>query len=183
MDETERLSRKNRTAFLLIDAQVNQFEPPWPVTGAEELIPRLAGLVDAARAAGAPVIFVRNCGGPEDPDQLGEPGWELHPAFVPAPGDPVLDKTTLDTFASTDLDGRLRALGAGRLVVAGLQSNYCIRATTLGALEHGYAVTVVSDGHSTIEDGVTPAAEVSAAINAELGDRVTLLPADDVRFN
>ena len=57
------------TALLLIDAQVNMFDPANPVAGADALLSRLGQLLARARAAGAPVVFVRNCGGEADPDE------------------------------------------------------------------------------------------------------------------
>src|SRR5262245_38068158 len=103
---SESSGSRHRTAFLLIDAQVNQFDPsfPMPVLDAEKLLERLKDLVARARAANVPVIFVRNCGGAIDPDQKGTPGWQLHPQLQPLDGELVLDKTTCNTFASTDLD-------------------------------------------------------------------------------
>ncbi len=169
-------------AFLLIDVQVNQFDPAYPVADGEQLLERVNDLLGRARAAQVHVILVRNCGGEADPDIKGTPGWELHPAIVPAAGETLLDKTTCDTFASTSLGEDLARLGVRRLVIAGLQSDYCIRETTLGALDRGFNVTLVSDAHSTVDGGGKTAAEKTAAVNAELGGRVRLVPADEVRF-
>src|SRR5262245_25805188 len=91
-------------ALVLIDLQKNMLDPENPVAGAEALSGRLQDLLGRARAARAPVVFVRNCGGDGDPDVKGTPGWELHSGFAPGKTEPVLDKTTCDTFASTDLD-------------------------------------------------------------------------------
>ncbi len=168
------------TALLLIDAQVNMFDPAHPVHGAGELLPRLQELLARFRAVGAPVVFVRNCGGAGDPDVPGTPGWQLHPRLAPAEGDPVLDKTTCDTFASTPLAESLQSRGVTRVVIAGLQSEYCIRETTLGALGRGFEVTLVSDGHSTYAGGGRTAEAISAAVNAELDGRVLLLRADEI---
>ena len=168
------------TALLVIDAQVNMFDPANPAASAGALIERLVALLAHARAAAWPVVFVRNCGGPNDPDQRGTPGWELHPRLVPLAGEAVLDKTTCDTFASTALASELAARGVSRLVIAGLQSEFCVRETTLGALALGLEVTLVSDGHGTYDSGGTPAAETSAAVNAELAGRVTLATAAEV---
>ncbi len=171
-----------RPAFLLIDAQVNMFDPASPVNDSVALLERLRSLLERARAAGAPVFLVRNTGGEGDPDVPGTPGWELHPALAPRAGERVLDKTTCDTFASTPLGSELAALGVTRVVIAGLQSEWCIRESTLGALAAGHAVTLVSDGHSTYDGKTRTAGETSAAVNAELAARVTLVPADQVAF-
>jgi len=170
------------SALLVIDVQLNMFDPASPVGSADLLLLRISGLLEFARAAGVPVFFVRNCGEPGDPDQRGLPGWELHPVLQPAGAEPILDKTTSDTFASTSLDDELKARGITHLVIAGLQSEYCIKQTTLGALTRGYQVTLVSDGHSTYPGGGQSALEKSAAINAEFQGRITLAKAADIRF-
>jgi nicotinamidase-related amidase len=169
-------------ALLLIDTQVNMFDPAFPVRAADELLSRLTSLVSKFRTADVPVIFVRNCGGAGDPDERGVPGWELHPAFDVTVGDLVLDKTTGDTFGSTPLDDELKARRITHLVVAGLQSECCVRDTTLGALARGYEVTLISDGHGTYDGGGQSALGKSAAVNAELEHRAKLIRADDLRF-
>ena len=161
------------TALVLIDVQVNMFDPANPVASADGLLERLAGLQARARAARAPIVFVRNCGGPSDPDQQG----------TPAAGDLVLDKTTCDTFASTALGDELASRGVAQVVIAGLQSDYCVRETTLGALARSLAVTLVSDGHSTYAGGGKTASEISAAVNAELAGRARLASAGEILFS
>jgi nicotinamidase-related amidase len=169
-------------ALLVIDVQVNMFDPSHAVASADGLLARVRSLVTRARTAGAPVVFVRNCGGPEDPDVHGTPGWELHPTLQPGPGELVLDKTTCDTFVSTHLGEELDALGVRRVVITGLQSEYCIRETTLGALARGLEVTLVQDAHSTYDGRQRKAREISAAVNAEFAERAAVTPAEQVGF-
>lgn len=174
---------KSKQAFLLIDAQVNMFDPLSPIVSADELLGRLTNLLDHLRTAKIPVIFVRNCGGVGDPDRPGTPGWEVHPALQPLPGELVLDKTTCNTFESTPLKAELDKLGVTNLIIAGLQSEFCVCETTLGALADHFNVTLVSDGHSTCNSDDQSAAEISAAINAEFQDRVTLKPSEAISFS
>lgn len=163
-----------RTALLLIDVQENMFDPAHPVADAAHLLQRFLELLDRAHSARMLTVFVRNCGGPNDPDQQGTPGWELHIALQPGEGDLVFDKTTPDAFESTPLADELKSRGIARVVIAGLQSEFCIRATSLGALQRGFDVTLVSDGHSTYDGGGQTAREISDAVNAELGGQVRL---------
>ena len=94
-------------------------------------------------------MHIRNNGSDDDPDAPGTPGWELiHPV---AEGEPVVDKTTPDSFAGTDLDRHLEPGAA--LVVVGMQSDYCVRVTTLEALRRGHPVTLVHGAHATYDDG------------------------------
>jgi nicotinamidase-related amidase len=172
----------SKTALLLIDTQANMFDRASPVEGSVPLLARLRALLQRARGAGAAVVFVRNTGGAGDPDQPGTPGWELHPELQPATGDLVLDKTTCNTFESTGLADELNARRITKLVIAGLQSDYCIRETTLGALQLGYTVTLASDGHSTYDGKNRKASAISAAVNEELSSRATLAPAGQITF-
>ena len=171
----------SRAALLLVDAQVNMFDPQNPVADAEELLERLTLLLGKARAIRMPVVFVRNCGGLNDPDRRDAPGWEIHPGLAPVSGELLFDKTTRDAFASTGLGEALRARGIKHVVIAGLQSDHCIRATTLGALGLGLQVTLVSDAHSTYPAGGKLGRDISEAINIELEDRVKLQRTHDVK--
>ena len=172
----------HRTALVLVDAQVNMFDPENPAAGAEELLERLTSLLAQARAIRMPVVFVRNCGGQGDPDRRDTPGWEIHPDLTPVSGELVFDKTTLDAFASTGLGEELRTRGIRRVVIAGLQSDHCIRATTLGALSRGLQVTLVSDAHSTYPEGGKLARDISESINIELEGRVKLERTHEVKL-
>jgi nicotinamidase-related amidase len=124
----------SKSALLLIDVQANMFDSAAPVAGSARLLERLQGLLGRARGVGVPVFLVRNSGGAGDPDEPGTPGWELHAGLRPDGGDVVLDKTTCKTSASTPLAAELDARDVTRVVISGLQSEYCIRETVLGAL-------------------------------------------------
>ncbi len=170
------------SALVLIDAQRNMFDPAAPAEGADLLLARLCDLLQRARSAGVPVALVRNCGGPGDPDEPGTPGFDLHPDLRVADGDLVLDKTTDDAFASTPLHPKLAACGVDHVVIAGLQSEYCVRDSVLGALRHGLRVTLVSDGHSTYPSGGRTGDAIRADVNSELAWQVALTPTQGIRF-
>src|SRR5450759_459897 len=55
----------NRTALLIIDAQVNMFAPENPVYASEMLLKTLGSLIGRARSANIPIIYVQNNGGPD----------------------------------------------------------------------------------------------------------------------
>ena len=96
-------------------------------------------------------------------------------------------KTATDSFHSTPLHDILRENGITDLVICGLQSEFCIDTTTRRALALGYPVTLVADGHSTLDNGTLTAAQISAHHNETLanitsfGPRVVALPASEVR--
>jgi len=169
--------------LLIVDAQVNQFEPPMAVHDGPIILDRLKRLVARARAASVPVAFIQNDGGEADPDLPGTPGWALHPELLPAGSEKVYRKTTTDSFHETGLLEDLRATGVTDLVIAGMQSNYCIDATARRAAKEGFSVTLVSDAHSTFSFTEEPAAEISARINQELAQIVSCKPETAVEWS
>ncbi|HEY7175386.1 MAG TPA: isochorismatase family protein, partial [Micromonosporaceae bacterium] len=83
-------------------------------------------------------------------------------------------------YAGTDL-ATLIAPDAP-VIVVGLQSEYCVRATSLAALKRGHAVTLVSGAHATYDDG-KPAADISADVETELRSAgVRIASTDDDLF-
>ncbi|WOF23735.1 cysteine hydrolase family protein [Microbacterium betulae] len=116
---------------------------------AEDVVARIVSLVDRARSAGTPVVWVRHH---DDGLVEGSDGWRIVPELVPAADEPIVDKQWGDSFADTDLVQRLTAQGITELVLCGAQTDYCIRSTLHGALVRGYPVTLVEDAHTTEDD-------------------------------
>jgi nicotinamidase-related amidase len=166
--------------LLIVDAQVNQFEPPMAVHDGPQILKRLESLVKRARAAHVPVTFIQNDGGEVDPDFPGAPGWALHPELLPVGSEKVYRKTATDSFHETGLLEDLRAAGVTDLVIAGMQSNYCIDATTRRAAREGFNVTLVSDAHSTFSFTDEPASAIIEAQNSALGELVPLAKTTEV---
>ena len=168
------------TALILMDAQVNMFAPD-PVYDGPAVLARLKELAGRARAAGTPVIFIRNNGGPDDPDAPHSPGWAIHPALAPAAGEAIVDKHTPDAFYQTGLAGVLAERGIRRLVVAGMQTEYCVDTTTRHARSLGYEVVLAGDAHSTYP-GALPAEQIIAHHNAVLEAFADVRPAAEIDF-
>ncbi len=157
--------------LVMVDVQRNMIRPPAPVPAADEVESALTRLLARARGAGVRVVHVRNTGGTGDPDEVGTPGWEL--VHDVDGGEHIIDKSEADAFAGTGLAGLLPE--GARLVIAGMQSEYCVRETVLSGLRRGHAVTLASGAHATYDDG-DPAATISRRVEAELaaaGARIT----------
>jgi nicotinamidase-related amidase len=179
------LADRPATAVLVVDVQNGV------VAGAHErdaVVGRIAHLVGRARAAHTPVIWVQD--NAED-RETGSDAWQIVPELSPAADDPRVDKRYGDSFEATELETILAKLGVGRLVVAGAQTDACIRSTLHGAFVRGYDVTLVSDAHTT-EDltqwGAPPPAQVIAHTNlywtyqSAPGRTAAATPADAVEF-
>ncbi|NKQ52213.1 isochorismatase family protein [Amycolatopsis sp. K13G38] len=137
------LDNRPNTALLVIDVQNGV------VAGTharDEFVANVAALVDKARGARVPVVWVRHS---DEHIAYGSSGWQLVPELSPGDGEPRVDKTYPDSFEATDLEDVLSGLGAGRLFVTGAQTDECIRATLHTAIVKGYDAILVGDAHTT----------------------------------
>ena len=172
----------NKTALVVIDAQVNMSDPDYPCYDARGVIGKLRTLIDKAHAADLPVIYIQNNGPEGEVDYPHTPGWEIDPEVAPAPGDTIIERTTPDSFHETSLGEKLAAGGIKDLVIAGFQTDWCVQTTTRQAVNFGYNVTLVKDAHSTLDGKTRMASEIIAETNAELGEIATLKEASQVSF-
>lgn len=152
---------------MLVDAQRNMLEGKDPVPGAKAVRSALEDLLASARAKGSVVIHVQNNGSVGEPDEFETVGWEL--VFAQVEGEVVVQKSEPNAFGSNpQLAESLREMGVDRLVVAGMQSEFCIKETCLGALREGFLVVVPTGAHATYGASLSDAVELSASIEAQL---------------
>ena len=140
--------------------QVGNFSGPDPVCKGDELLEKVKNLIVRARSAQIPIVYVQNNGGSGDPDAYGTLGWEIHPSITPVEGDAVVQKETPDAFHETDLHRELESRGIKELVIAGLQTEYCIDTTCRRAFSLGYNVILVGDAHSTWDSSCFTAQQI-----------------------
>jgi nicotinamidase-related amidase len=167
------------TALLVIDVQQGLFNKTVRIYHAEALLENINALSNRAHQDGAPVIYIQH----SNPKALayGSPDWQLHPRLQPLEIDCIVHKQHGNAFEATELDGLLRPAGITRLVVTGLVTHGCVRLTCLGALELGYQVVLVADGHSSYSK---QAAELIEEWNHKLSvEGVELIPAAEVGFS
>jgi nicotinamidase-related amidase len=158
-------------AILIIDTQLGFFtDEKEPLYNQEELVKKIRSLIDKARAAMVPVIFVQH-DGPKgsilDPETA---GWAIHPAIQPLKGEIVIRKITSSAFVDTPLDSELKRRQIETLIIAGLQSESCVDSTTRHASFLGYKVVLVEDAHSTFDSSLLTASQIIAHHNMVLGN-------------
>jgi nicotinamidase-related amidase len=174
----------NNTALLVIDVQVCNFEGSAPVYGGSDLLSRIGRLIARARAAGVPIVYIQHCGPEGAIDQPGTPGWEIHPAIAPVEGDVVIPKRHPDAFQDTNLQRELESRGIKRLIITGIQTEYCVDTTCRRAYSLGYDVTLVKDAHSTWDTDHLTAPQIIAHHNKVLGGWfVELKEASEIEFD
>ncbi|MGD2158041.1 MAG: cysteine hydrolase family protein [Anaerolineales bacterium] len=159
----------NRTALLIIDIQVCNFDEEPPVFGRRNLLAKVIALVAHARSASVPLIYIQHCGPEGAIDEPGTPGWEIHPAIAPIEGDVVIQKHHPDAFQDTNLQRELISKDVRKLIIAGIQTEYCVDTTCRRAYSLGYEVTLVMDAHSTWDTDLLTAPQIIAHHNQVLG--------------
>ena len=180
------------TALVVVDVQ-NDFADPagsLAVAGGQDVVPEVNGLIAAASQEGALVVCTQDWH-PESTPHFAKDGgtlpvhcvagtWgaELHPSLAATMDVPRVRKgsngedgysgfTMRDprtgTERPTPLDGLLREHGIERVVVCGLATDYCVKATALDAMRLGYDTAVMTDA--------------IAAVNLDADDRERALAA------
>jgi nicotinamidase-related amidase len=156
------LDNRPNTALLVIDVQSGVVEGNHE---RDAVVANIGSLVDKARQDDVPVVWVQHS------DQglvKGSDGWQIVPELAPDDSEPRIDKNYGDSFEDTNLEDVLSGLGIGRLVIAGAQTDACIRSTLHGAFARGYDATLVSDAHTTEDQsewGAPPPGQVIAHTN------------------
>lgn len=170
-------------ALVVIDMQMGMLGETPPPYHAEEVVQRAAGLLARARASGTPVFHVQHDGGPGDSLAKGTPGFAHHPAVAPRPGEPVIEKQHVSAFQGTDFQARLAKVGIDHLIIAGMQTEYCVDTACRAAAALGYKVSLVEDAHTTFDSKALPAERIVAHHNNTLrGAFVELVTSDKVTF-
>jgi ureidoacrylate peracid hydrolase len=177
MTETAALSLAERidpakTALIVVDVQNDFCHSDSPLAKAndmslvQDMVPRLLQLIDAARAAGTMIVWIKvlhfewttSPAGWEHrkrtrPNaqlicQEGTFGAEFY-RVEPEPGEPIVVKHRYSAFVDTDLQLILRSKGISSVILTGVATNVCVESTARDAFMRDYYVTFASDCSAT----------------------------------
>lgn len=154
------------TALLVIDAQESfRQRDDWATTANPAVLDNITRLVDHARASGDTVVWITHSdpgsGGVFDPENG---HVRVIAELEQDDAETALTKTTINAFASTDLQERLDRAGIRRLVVCGIRTEQCCETTTRAAADLRYDVEFVTDATTTSDIAASGAlAAVSGA--------------------
>jgi nicotinamidase-related amidase len=161
---------------------------------ADGTIPRLAGLMAAARGAGVPVVHCtaeirpdfrgskRNC--PmlgamlKDPSHIlvGSEGVQVIPELAPQPADLVMGRLHgISPFTGTQLDAALRNMGVTTVLATGVSLNVALLGLAVEAVNLGYQVVLVRDCATGF-----PADYAQALLRNSFAALATIATADEV---
>lgn len=161
--------------LLIIDAQREYTDGLLPLPGVGAAVDALAGLLEKARVAGAPVVHVRHKG-PGKAFNPSSAGFEIVAPLAPRAGETIVDKGLPNAFAGTDLAGILAATGRKNLIVGGFMTHMCVSATVRAATDNGYMSTIAAD---TVTTRDLPDALGGETVSAATINRITLAALSD----
>lgn len=164
-----------RAVLLPIDMQQAFDEARWPRRWNAALDANGLALLKAWRGAGRPIIHVRHDSITEGSSLApGSEGNCFRPGFEPLPGEALVTKGVNSAFIGTDLDLRLKRLGARHVVAFGISTDMCVSTTVRTGANMGWDMILAPDACDCFDlpdgnGGVVPAETVHAAHVATLG--------------
>lgn len=159
-----------RMALLVYDMQIGILRQ---IEGGDRITARVVRVLQAARAAGVRVFFLRHMSLPKELMGLSQwrmamawqradsaeevtpwflrdsPGFQLVPEVAPLPSEAIFDKITMSAFAGTPLDIALRDCGINAFAIVGVAMEIGIEPTVRHATDLGYIPVVVADACGT----------------------------------
>lgn len=118
----------------------------------ESFAANVALLISTARKCGIEVIYIRHDDGHGKPLSKGNDGFEIYDEFKPAKGEKIFDKTVNSPFRETGLLEYLKLKKEKQIIIAGLQTDYCIDASVKCGFEHGFDIIVPEYSNSTVDN-------------------------------
>jgi nicotinamidase-related amidase len=140
------------TALVLIDLQNDYFPGgAMELVGADDAVMQARTLLQASRTRALPVFHIQHIAARPSATFFlpGTTGAEIHAAVGPSAEEPVITKHFPSSFRETTLLENLRAVGASRLVLAGMMTHMCVDTTVRAAADLGFECVLAEDGCAT----------------------------------
>ncbi|HTD05709.1 cysteine hydrolase family protein [Undibacterium sp.] len=168
--DTNKAVATPKRALVVIDAQNEYFSGDLLIEYPDPQVSiRNIGLaMDAARAAGIPVLVVQHTAPAGAPIfQKGKPAWELHDTVKSRRHDHHIEKNMPSIFTGTDAAAWLKKNGIDTLAITGYMTQNCNASTIYQAMHDGYQVEMLSDA-----TGAVPYVNAAGSATAEEVHRV-----------
>ncbi|QWP76555.1 cysteine hydrolase [Lysobacter sp. K5869] len=143
----------SKRALVVIDVQNDYFGGGLPIEypPTQRTLPNIGRAMDAARAAGVPVVVVQNTAPAGAPVfDKGQPGWELNDTVASRPRDHYIEKNLPSVFTGTDFEQWLQSHGIDTISVIGYMTHNCDASTVFEAAHRGYRVEFLSDATGSL---------------------------------
>ena len=150
----------------------------------DTFIERTVRLIEAARKNNVEVIYVQHDAGSGSGMSVGDEDFEIADQVRPEQGEKVFVKTINSCFGNKDFKEYMEQQEDKRLMIIGLQTNYCIDATVKSAFERGFEVIIPEGTNSTFDNdymtGETTVRYYNEDVWEEIVDNVTIEEAIDM---
>lgn len=149
-----------KEAIVIIDVQMGLFvDPHLTLYKEDEVLENIKKLIDYGHSNKIPIVYIQHCD--EDGEfKKGCDTWEINPVIKPSSKDIVVEKTSWDGFLNTQLHDTLQKLGVEELIIAGMQTEFCLDTTLRRAYSMGYKNRVISDAHTTFDSETLKADQI-----------------------
>lgn len=172
-----------RKVLVVVDVQVGIFQLPVRLHDEAKFLASVGSIVDQARAADIPIVFVQHSGAVDGPFEKGTWGWQLHPRLRRRAHEPVVEKSQPDAFIDSNFEAVLNDLGGEELYMCGFATPFCFDSTVRTACSKGYDLVVIADGHTTTDTDVLPAEKIIAHHNFVFGRFARVIPSTELVFH
>ena len=170
------------STLIMIDCQNTYTRGVMELDGVQDALDEAAKLLERARSAGIPIVHIEHDDGDGSLYDIRAEIGQIVDRVAPQGDETVVVKNFPNSFVQTDLDERLKAVGARNLLLAGFMTHMCVNSTARGAFNLGYAPTVVANATATRAlpgpTGVVPSEALQAASLAAISDLFGIVVAD-----
>ena len=118
----------------------------------DSFMEKTASLIETARKNNVEVVYVRHDAGEDSGMTAGDEAFEIVDEVAPKAGEKVFVKTINSCFGNEDFRAYMEQQEDKRLMIIGLQTNWCIDATVKSAFERGYKVIIPEGTNSTFDN-------------------------------
>ena len=140
--------------------------------GYDSFVEKTAKLIDAARKNRVEVIYIQHDAGPGSGLSVGDKGFEIADQVSPEKGEKIFIKTINSCFGNKEFKEYMEQQEDKRLMIIGLQTNYCIDATVKSAFERGYEVIIPEGTNSTFDNDYMTGETTVRYYNEDVWDSV-----------
>ena len=180
------MSANPRRALVVIDVQNEYVSGDLPIEfpPIDTSLANIGRAMDAARAAGVPVVVVQNFAPADSPlFARGSVGAELHPVVASRERNHYVEKSLPSAFAGTDLKAWLAGRGIDTIAVAGFMTHNCDASTVFEATHAGLAVEFLADATGSVpyanEAGSASAQDIHRVFSVVMHSRFAAVASTD----
>jgi nicotinamidase-related amidase/ribosomal protein S18 acetylase RimI-like enzyme len=143
-----------RKCLLIIDVQEAMFlNEEDRLADEKNVIENIKKMIKTARKKGIPIVYVKHTEN-EGLYKKGENSWQIYNEVAPLENDKIVEKSSWDSFLNTKLKETLDKIDVNELIIAGMQTEFCLDTSIRSGYEKGYKLTVAKDAHSTFDSDV-----------------------------